>query len=287
MDWFYIHDLLIDYGIFCIMALGAYFTLSAHQISLGHGALAGIGGYLTAILSTNLGVPVAVSISLAALCGALGGLIVAYFIALRLKGMYLAIGTFAFGEAMVVLWFNWEYVGGALGFLRIPYVHNIWLIYGILAVLTYALWSFERSTMVIAFRAAFDDEVTAASFGINVRSIKIMAWGVGGFVTALGGALFAHSLSVVRPDNFAFAFSIMLLLAPCIGGFRTFWGTYLGAAVIVFLPHIVNVADPINKRIFFGLAYIALMLWRPEGVIGRQGLRLPEWLRRRNAASSS
>ncbi len=128
---------------------------------------------------------------------------------------------------------------------------------------------------MLAFRSVFDDEVTAASLGVNVARVKILAWAFGGMITGIGGALFAHRLGVIRPDNFAFRFSILILLAPCIGGFRAFWGTYVGAAVIVWAPWVLNVTNPLNKQIFFGLIYVLLMVWRPEGVIGRQGLCWP------------
>ena len=276
MDIYLLLDLLVDYGVFTVMALGTYITLSAHQISIGHGALAGIGAYTTAVLSVKFGVPVVLSVVAAGLAGLLGGLLIAYVVALRLKGMYLAIGTFAVGEALAVFWLNLEYVGGALGFLRIPVITDLWLVYSIIAVLTFLLWRFEKSNMVLAFRAVFDDEVTAASLGVNVARVKVLAWAFGGLITGIGGALFAHRLSVIRPDNFAFMFSILILLAPCIGGFRTFWGTFVGSAVIVWGPWILNVTDPLNKRIFIGLLYVVLMVWRSEGVIGRQGLRWSE-----------
>jgi branched-chain amino acid transport system permease protein len=220
-------------------------------------------------------VPVVLSVPLAAMTGILAGLLIAYGMALRLKRLYLGIGTFALGEAMVVVWLNWEYVGGALGFIRIPVITDLALVYAIIAALTFLLWRFEKSHQGLAFRAVFDDELTAAAMGVNVTRVKVLAWTMGGGITAVGGALYAHSLSVIRPDNFGFGLSVLILLAPTIGGYRTFWGTFVGAAVIEFAPWILNVADPLNKRIFYGAIYVAMMIWRPDGLIGRQGLRWP------------
>jgi branched-chain amino acid transport system permease protein len=275
MDIYFLADLFTDYGVFLVMALGGYVTLMAHQISIGHGAIAGIGAYTTAILTVKLGLPVVLSVPLAAVTGMLTGLLIALVMALRLKRLYLGIGTFAFGEAMVVVWLNFDYVGGALGFIRIPVITDLTLVYSIVAVLTFLLWRFEKSHRGLAFRAVFDDEVTAAAMGVNVSLVKVMAWAIGGSITAVGGALYAHSLSVIRPDNFGFSMSVLILLAPTIGGYRTFWGTFIGAAVIVFAPWVLNVADPLDKRIFYGALYVVMMVWRPEGLIGRQGLRWP------------
>jgi branched-chain amino acid transport system permease protein len=265
------------------MALGAYVTLMARQISIGHGAIAGIGAYTTAVLTVKLGLPVFLSVPLAAVTGVVTGLLIAYGMALRLKRLYLAIGTFAFGEAMVVIWLNTNYVGGALGFIGIPVITDVVLVYVIIAVLTLVLWRFEKSQLCLAFRAVFDDEVSAAAIGVNVARVKVMAWAIGGGIAAVGGALYAHSLSVIRPDEFGFAMSVLILLAPTIGGYRTFWGTFVGAAVIVFAPWMLNIADPLNKRIFYGALYIVMMVWRPDGLIGQRGLRWPAMLRTRFA----
>ena len=272
-------NILTDYGIFLTLALGCYVTLMSGQISIGHGAFAGIGAYSTGILSAKLGLPTFVSIPVAGFAGGIAGLAIAYLMGLRLKGMYLAIGTFAFGEAMSVVWLNTEYVRGAIGLVGIPIVTDFTLVFGVVAVISFVLWRFEKSHVGRAFRASFDDEYSASAVGVNVRSVKMLAWSLGGAITGIGGALYAHNLSVIRPDQFAFDMSVLVLLAPCIGGYFTFWGTYIGAAVIVFAPWILNLVDPLDKRIFYALLYVIIMLWRPDGIIGRKGMRMPAVLR--------
>src|SRR5262249_1219935 len=157
--------------------------------------IAGVGAYTTAILSVKFGVPVVLSVPLAAMTGILAGLLIAYGMALRLKRLYLGIGTFALGEAMVVAWLNWGYVGGAFGFLRIPVLTDVGVGYGIVAGLTFLVWGFEKSHQGLAFRAVFDDELPAAAMGVNVTRVKMLAWTMGAGITAVGGALYAHSLS--------------------------------------------------------------------------------------------
>ena len=272
-------NILTDYGIFLILALGCYVTLMSGQISIGHGAFAGIGAYSTGILSAKLGWPPFISIPIAAVAGGAAGLMIAYLMGLRLKGMYLAIGTFAFGEAMSVVWLNTEYVRGAIGLIGIPIVTDFTLVFSVVAIISFVLWRFEKSHMGRAFRACFDNEYSAAAVGVNARSVKMLAWSLGGAITGTGGALYAHNLSVIRPDQFAFDMSVLVLLAPCIGGYFTFWGTYIGAAVIVFAPWVLNLVDPLDKRIFYALLYVIIMLWRPDGIIGRKGMRMPAILR--------
>ncbi len=275
----FIINLLTDYGVFLVLALGCYVTLMSGQISIGHGAFAGIGAYGSGVVTAKLGFEPYVGIPLAAVAGAVSGLLVAYLMALRLKGMYLAIGTFAFGEAMAVVWLNTDYVRGAIGLIGIPAVTDFTLVYTIIAIVSFFLWRFEKSYMGRAFRATFDDELSASAVGVNVRFVKVLAWSLGGAITGLGGALYAHNLSVIRPDQFAFDMSVLILLAPCIGGYFTFWGTYIGSAVIVFAPWILNFVNPLDKRIFYAVLYVLIMLWRPDGIIGRRGPRMPAVLR--------
>lgn len=276
--WF-LHDLLVDYGIFLCISLGCYLTLMSGQISIGHGALASVGAYLTAILTVNLGFPVWLSMLLAGAAGAAVGLVVALTLALRLEGMYLAIATFAVGEILVVAWRNMDYVGGALGFLRIPLATTIWHVAIVVGAVTLLLWRFERSHLGRAFRATFHDEWTAMAMGVDVERVKIYAWTLGGFITGIGGALYAHNLGVLRPVNFAFDYAVMILLAPTLGGYYTFWGTYIGAAVIIFAPWILNVTDPNYKRLGFAALFVIIMVFRPQGIIGWQGSRKPAVLR--------
>ena len=71
----------------------------------------------------------------------------------------------------------------------------------------------------------------------------------------------------------------MILLAPTLGGYYTFWGTYIGAAVIIFAPWILNVTDPNYKRLGFAALFVIIMVFRPQGIIGWQGSRIPAVLR--------
>ena len=277
--WFLI-DIFVDYGVFLCLSLGCYITLMSGQISIGHGGLASVGAYLTAVLTVNFGASVWLSIPLAGLAGAAAGLVIAYMMALRLEGMYLAIGTFAFGEGLAVFWQNTDYVGGALGFVRVPQVTDLGLILIVLGIISFFLWRFEKSHLGRAFRATFDDEWTAMAMGVNIDRVKIYAWVLGGFITGIGGALYAHNLTVVRPNNFIFDYAVLILLAPCLGGYYTYWGTYIGAGIIQFAPWILNVTEPLNKRIFYSTLYVIIMVWRPEGIVGRQGVGMPLVLRK-------
>lgn len=262
-------DLLIDYGIFLVMGLGLYVVLMSGQVSLGHAALLGVGAYASAVLAVTYGVPFLAALPLAGVAGGVMGLIVAYLVARRLRGMYLAIATFALGEALITLWLNSEFLGGAVGFPRIPLRTNLAVVVVVVAVLSVLLARFERSRFGASFRAVADDEVAAGMIGVNVGFMRTLAWVLGGAMTALGGSLHAHRVGVISPTEFGFSTSVGILLAPVIGGARTFWGTFLGAAVIHFLPWILTLTDVESRLMLYGVIYILIMVFRPDGLLGR------------------
>ncbi len=263
-------DLLTDYGIFVVMALGLYVVLMSGQVSLGHAALLGVGAYASAVLVVNLGVPFALALPLAGAAGALTGWLLAYLVTRRLRGMYLAIATLALGEALITVWLNAEYLGGAVGFPRIPLRTRLPVVVVVLALLLLLLHRFERSRFGASFRAVADDEIAAGMVGVNVTFMRTLAWVFGGFVTALGGSLLAHRVGIISPTEFGFSTSVAILLAPIIGGARTFWGTLLGAAVIHFLPWVLTLTEVEDRLMLYGIIYVLIMVFRPEGLLGRR-----------------
>ena len=291
---FLVHDILLEYGVFLIIALGCYVTMMSGQLSLCHGALAGLGAYATTVVSYIWGLPPLLGVFCGILGGVVGGLFITYVVSFRLVGMYLAIATFAFNEAMAVIWRNVDYVGGTLGVVGIPLIDEVlplhiwqpiddlWILIIVIALVSFFLWRVEKSYLGRCFRASFDDERIAEAMGVNLRMVKLLSWSIGGGIAGMGGALFAHNIGIIRPDNFQIPFAVLVLLAPVIGGYTKFWGVYLGAFVIIFGPHILNyvseiigaglnVNAPETKMMLFGGLYIAFMLWRPDGIIDRRG----------------
>ena len=264
----FVLDLLTDYTIFTVMAFGLHIVLMSGQVSLGHAALFGVGAYASALLTVNARLPFLVALPLSGLAGAAMGGIIAYLVARRLRGMYLAIATFALAEALITLALNSEYLGGAIGFPRIPLRTNLVVLLAVNAVLMFALWRIERSRFGASFRAVADDEVAAGMVGINVTFMRSLAWVIGGFMTGLGGSLHAHRVGVISPTEFGFSTSVAILLAPIIGGARAFWGTIVGAAVITFLPWIVTLTEVESRLMLYGVMYVLIMIFRPNGLIG-------------------
>jgi len=291
---FLVHDILLEYGVFLIIALGCYVTMMSGQLSMAHGALAGIGAYATATISYTWGLPPLLGLFAGMLGGVVGGLFLTYVVSFRLFGMYLAIATFAFNEALAVVWRNVDFVGGTLGIVGIKMIDEIlpihiwepiddlWILIIVVALVSFFLWRFEMSYLGRSFRATFDDERIAEAMGVNLRRVKMLSWVIGGAIAGLGGALYAHNIGIIRPDNFQIPFSVLVLLAPVIGGYTRFWGVYVGAFIIVFGPHIcdwvrdyigagLNGNAPETKMMLFRGLYVGVTLWRPDGLADRRG----------------
>lgn len=287
VTWPFVRDVLTDYGVFLVMALGLYVLMSAGQFSLGHAGLMGIAAYSSAVMVVKIGVPFWVALPLSGLVGLLAGLTYCGLLGLRLGGFYLAIGTFALGEMLITIWLNSDYLGGAIGFVAIPLMSKWPVVLAVLLIMLFVVWRLEHSRFAVAFRAVRDNEVVAGAMGVNVKGIKLLAWAVGGFITGIGGCLHAHRVTVLTPSEFGIYFSLTLLLAPLIGGLRTFWGTVLGAAVVYFVPWLTTTDEPRDRLMLYGLVIVALMILRPQGLLGVSDIsRQTKKLRHRQASSA-
>jgi len=264
--WSFIIDLLTDYGVFLVICLGLYILMIAGQVSLGHAGLVGIAAYASAILVVKFGVPFAPALPLVIVVGAVCGAVYAYLLALRLGGFYLAVGTFALGEMMINIWLNSDYVGGAIGFVEIPFRSTSPVVGLAVAAVIYVVWRLENSRYGYAFRAIRDNEVVAGAMGVNVRRTKLLVWMIGGAIAGLGGALDAHRVTVLQPNDFGIYFSIQILLAVLLGGLASLWGTVFGAATVSLLPWMITTGDPRDRLMIYGLFIVALMVFRPQGL---------------------
>jgi len=261
-------DLITDYGIFLVICLGYYLLMIGGQVSLGHAGMVGISAYVSAVFVVKFGLPFWVALPLCGLVGVVTGVVYASLFALRLGGFYLAIGTFAFGEMLVSIWLNLDYLGGAIGFVGIPLESTTGVVLVVGCIALYSVWRIEGSYFGKAFRAIRDNETVAGAMGINVRRMKIINWMAAGCLTGIGGSLHAHRVTVLQPADFSIYFSILIVLAALLGGLRSFWGTVAGAAIVSFMPWLITTGDPRDRLMLYGLVIVALMVFRPDGLIG-------------------
>jgi branched-chain amino acid transport system permease protein len=258
------------------------------QFSIGHAAFLGVGAYTQAVL-TNAGVPFPLALAAAGALSAAVGVIVG-LPALRVKGVYLGIATLSFGFIVEEVFARWESVtGGNAGkHVKSPEMFGWTLASGeefyflclLLAVAaTLAILNLLRSPTGPAFVAIRDSEVSAQSMGIHLARYKTMSFAISAALAGVGGALYAHKLHFISPEQFNILQSIDLLLMVVIGGLGSVHGAFLGAIFLISMPQVIALAKdwlptavgqaPGLQGAVYGLVLIAFVLFEPLGLYGR------------------
>ncbi len=266
------------------------------QFSIGHAAFLGTGAYTQAVLN-NLGVPFPLALAAAAALSAAVGVVVG-LPALRVKGIYLGIATLAFGFIVEEVFARWESVTGGNSGLHVksPQLLGIdlssnesfYLVCLIVAALcTLAILNLLRAPTGRAFVAIRDSEISAQSMGIHLARYKTLSFAISAALAGLGGALYAHKLSFISPDQFNILQSIDLLLLVVIGGLGSVHGAFLGAIFLIAMPQLIALGKdwlppaigqaPGLQGLVYGLVLIAFVLFEPMGLYGRW-LKIRTWL---------
>jgi len=273
----YFEDVLIQLGINLILALSLYFPLSAGQLSLGQGGFMAIGAYASSWLTAALGWPWPVAFVLgAAAAGVVGALV--GLPALRVRGIYLVLMTMAFGEIVRVFFLNFAPTGAAQGFRGMPFVTALPLVAALAVVVAVLAARTAGSRMGRAFAAINRDELAAEVIGVDVTRAKLVSFTVGAGVAGMAGALWAHYVQFIEPEEFGFARSVMPFTFVVVGGIETFWGAIVGAAVLTLLPEWLRFLKEWRLALY-GLAMLAVMIVRPQGLIDHRLLgAMRRWL---------
>jgi branched-chain amino acid transport system permease protein len=305
--------------IFAILAMGLNIVVGyAGLLDLGYAAFFAIGAYANAFLTSpasyfvrkdwvpefmrNFWVALTVSWVAAAIFGVLLGAPT-----LRLRGDYLAIVTLGFGEIVPNFFLNAEkFTGGTQGLNPIakpttnfPGSHDLSLsavnqrgwYYLILIVLLFSLFiilRFKDSRMGRSWVAIREDEIAAASMGVNLTRTKLWAFAMGASFAGFAGSIFASAFQIVNPDQFLFSVSVMILAMVVLGGMGNIYGAILGALLIGGFDRILSkelnrpmhwIGENLNlaplaehdlgrdRFMVFGLALVITMLLRPEGLL--------------------
>ncbi len=273
-------DVIVGAGIFIMLALGLNVIMGyAGILNLGYAALFAIGAYTYALLNIHFHIPFWLGLIFSAVSAALFGVILA-FPALRLSGDYIAIVTLGAGEIVRIVLNNADPVtGGPNGLLGIdhpgffgynfgvksePYYYLILVLVG---GLLFVLRRLEFSRLGRAWIALREDELAASCMGINPVWTKLSAFAIGGFVAGLAGCVFAAKQGTVSPDSFDFIVSVMVVSMVVLGGLGNTAGVILGALVLSILPELLRGFDT-YRMLFFGIAMILIMLFRPQGILG-------------------
>ena len=287
--------LLGGYGL-SVLILVLYFTYVgqawnimmgfAGQLSLGHALYAGLGGYAAAGLYFHYGVGPWAGVVVAIAAAIVAGGIVGYLgFRFSLAGVYFALLTIAFAEFTRIGFDNWEWAGGSGGlFLKVE--RNVFDVFDLrggpvlfyYVILILAVGCFVLCRALLESRlgrywlAIREDAEAAQAVGVPVLRCKMLAVTISAALTAVAGVWNAFYYNNLFPETaFGMSRSIEITLAPIIGGLGTLFGPFVGAVVLTGMGEIfTDISDRLHiagiKQIFYGVALLVIVMYRPAGI---------------------
>jgi branched-chain amino acid transport system permease protein len=270
-----------------LLALSVYLPLRCGQLSLATPGFYAVGGYVAALLSTGIPAfagtgatsPLSALLAEMALGGGLAGLIALAIggPVLRLRGIYLAIATIALVEILRVLNLNLPFTGGAMGIFGIPqpFEHPQDYVLFTLVLLALACWLCQRLESLRlgrAMAAIRDDELAAASVGIDTARTKLIAFVASALLAGVTGALAAHYFNSWNARAGSFDASITTLAFVVFGGSRLWPGPVLGGLVLTALPELLRPVGDL-RLILFGAVILLGPVFFPQGLVTAERLK--------------
>ena len=269
----YVVNLLM---VFSVLALGMHLVIGeTGQFALSHAAFFGIGIYTAGLINNQWQPPFVVSILAGALLAAALGWVIG-LLALRMRDIYLALATFAFGEAMQWVFLNWEQVTNgsnglqmkpaALGGLRL--MNDLQTYPFVVAIAALMLWltvALSRSRLGSSFRSVRESDVAAIAMGVNTRAVKVTAFVLSAAFAGVAGGMYTLFTSFIHPESLGFQTTILILTMVVVGGLGSVRGAVAGAIVFGLASELLRQA-PSYQEIIYGGILMLFMMFLPKGM---------------------
>lgn len=262
----------------CWNILGGY----AGQLSFGHAAFFGIGAYTSAWLVSSFDISPWIGIWVGAFLSMLVGVGLGFiFFKYKVRALFFALGTLAFGEVLIIVARNW-FKGGSVG-IEIPLKGDSWAYfqfltkapyyYIILAMLfgvIFITFKIERSRLGYYFIAIRENEESAAAIGVSTAKFKLIAMAISSFLTSIGGSYWVqYALFIEPPMAFRGDISFDMVIRPLVGGVGTMLGPIYGSLALTPISEIMNILLGQYKGvhlIIYGLILIIVIMLFPGGL---------------------
>jgi branched-chain amino acid transport system permease protein len=268
-------------GINCLLALGLNLVIGvAGQLNAGQAGFYAAGAYTAGVLAVRFGAPFWVTVPLAALASTILAVVIGPV--LRLRGVFLAVATLAFGEIVRIVINNWVPVtNGPNGIPGIPFPtlgtvvfdtdqRYYYLVLSCVVVCYVAIARMADSRVGRAMYAIRDNPDAAEVMGIHAIRYKMMAFAVSGAFAGVAGALLAHLQTYISPETFTFLTSIDIIFMVVIGGLGSVPGSIVGAVVVTVGPEWLRFLKD-YRLIVYALIILGVLVFAPEGLYGLAG----------------
>jgi len=272
--------------IYSIVTLGLNLLMGySGLVSLGTAGFMGVGAYMTAFFTQDIGMGFLPSVVLTVIVTSLMGIIVG-LVSLRVQGFFLAMATLAIAEILRTVFiefrsFTGSFVGRRAGFPTIlgftldrDQTFILLVVFLVLAMfITRSLATSATGRALSAMSTVSGSEPAASAMGINIFKYKLIAFAVSTGFAGLGGALYMHFIRFTFPNTWMFTLSLMFVAAVVIGGARSVAGTIVGAFVVFGAPDLILANLPVIGDIngmpfvFTGVMIIVVVLYYPAGLV--------------------
>ena len=255
----------------------------AGQLSAGHAAFVGIGGYASALLSQQLGLTPWLGMFVGGALAAVLGAVIGYLgFRFGLRGFYFVLLTVAFAEVCRIAVGNLDVTGGAIGYY-ISFTGNPWqfqfrdnrahyyITLALMLLATGVAWLIERRRLGAYLTAIREDEEAAEALGVNAFRYKLTAMVISSFLTGIGGTFYAFYLLSLQPNSvFGIPLSVDIIIRPIVGGTGTLLGPILGSFILSPLAelsrHYLGQGGFAGAHLIaYGLLLILVVLFLPQG----------------------
>ncbi|MEU3163857.1 branched-chain amino acid ABC transporter permease [Streptosporangium sp. NPDC006930] len=269
--------------ILTLLVISVHITFRVGIMSLAPMGFAAVGGYTAALIATKSELPFAIGLLVATV---LAGMIGALFAppVLRLRGIYMALGSLALAQAIVVLIRINDYTNGPNGIAGIPIeVKTEYLVVALLVAFVLLELS-HRSHFGRAAKAVRLDERTAEGMGVNVFRVRFVSFTAAAAVAGCAGALEAHRTTVISPDQYGFATLVIVFTYVLVGGNGHWAGPILVTWGLTILRDSLHFAGSNWEDVIYGVLLVVILLVAPNGLSDRslyRGLRR-RWRGRRD-----
>ncbi len=274
----------------------------AGLLDLGYVAFYAVGAYTYAKLGTELGFNFWECLPIAGALAAGFGVMLGFPV-LRLRGDYLAIVTLGFGEMIRIILINWQdFTGGPNGIGSIPKIsffglpmernapagqetfatffhldfsssQRVYFLYYVILVLAlitnFVTIRLRKLPIGRAWEALREDETACRALGINPVNTKLTAFAIGAMFAGFAGSFFATRQGFVSPESFVFGESAVIVAIVVLGGMGSQVGVAIAALILVGLPEVMRELS-LYRMLFYGMAMILIMLWRPKGLLAHR-----------------
>lgn len=292
----YLLHILVIAGIYAMVALGLNFQIgSMGQVNFAPAAMFGVGAYTSAMASVHYGASPWVGMIAAIVMTAFMGIIFG-FPALKTRGFYFSLVTIALQTIFVLLVINIDWLGGPNGIpgipafsifghslkkvgtlfgMTIPYQLNyIYLTFFLLILLIIVSRRLYTSRFGLAWNAIEEDEIVAATQGINLTKLKLLSFSIGSVFAGIAGSIYAHYTSFIGTEDFDFNKSLIFICMVLLGGMDNPIGVSIGAVLLTIIDEKLRIfAD--YRMLMYSIILIVVLIVRSQGLLPKRNRKYP------------